>query len=124
MSLSAVCKRPGMPPSSTVYLWMSKHPEFMDKYTRACEARSHLLAEAVIDLAHATGDPNDKRVKIDAHKWYAGKLNGKYSDKQVHEHTGKDGAAIEVTDPKADARRVALLLQRAARAKEQGSAGA
>ncbi|CAB5212698.1 hypothetical protein UFOVP191_10 [uncultured Caudovirales phage] len=67
----------------TVYDWIKKHPDFADNYTHAREAQADYLADGVLDIADdSTLMADDRRVKIDARKWYAGKLKPKkYGDK-------------------------------------------
>jgi len=82
LSLRAVCSADDMPCESTVFLWLSKHAEFSEMYARAREERSHMAADDIIEIADVEDDPNKARVRIDARKWYAGKLNAKhYGDK-------------------------------------------
>lgn len=68
---------------STVYDWIKKHPDFADNYTHAREAQADYLADGVLDIADDSNlQADDRRVKIDARKWYAGKLKPKkYGDK-------------------------------------------
>lgn len=41
-----------------------------------------MAADDIIEIADVEDDPNKARVRIDARKWYAGKLNAKhYGDK-------------------------------------------
>lgn len=113
-SLEAVLKAEGMPDERTVRRWLKKHEEFRREYASAREEQAHMLADSVVEIADTEPDPNKARVRIDARKWYAGKLNGKYSDKVVNEHTGKDGAPIKLeADTQDDARLIALMLTRA-----------
>jgi hypothetical protein len=67
----------------TVYDWIKKNPDFADNYTHAREAQADYLADGVLDIADdSTLQADDRRVKIDARKWYAGKLKPKkYGDK-------------------------------------------
>lgn len=84
-SLRDICRDPDMPCESTVYLWLSKYPEFSDMYTRAREDRAHMAADEILSIADEEEDPAKARVRIDARKWYAGKLSAKhYGDKVTH----------------------------------------
>ena len=72
----------GMPGRQTVYQWFNLHPDFKDMYARAREERADLLADEVITIADTEEDPNKARVRIDARKWWAAKVNPKsYGDK-------------------------------------------
>lgn len=59
---------------ATIYRWLHRHPDFCEEYTRAREARAHLLAEETIEVVEAEPDPAKARVRMDVRKWYAGQL--------------------------------------------------
>jgi uncharacterized protein (UPF0147 family) len=83
-SLSAICRDENMPTRSTVNLWIIEDGN-SDKYARAKEIRADLYFEQIIELADDRTVPaDDRRIAIDARKWAAGKLHGKYSDKVKH----------------------------------------
>ena len=96
-----------MPSPSTVFLWRIKYQEFLEQYARACEERTELFAEEIIDIADNIKrdkkpiyevDENGKKVlvgytdnklavrrdqlRIDARKWTAVRLlPKKFGDK-------------------------------------------
>src|SRR6185312_6709055 len=79
-----ICGGEDMPHASTVYRWLVDE-ERCEEYTRAKAVRAERLANKVIATAEDEAmKPDDKRVRIDAYKWAAGKLSGKYSDKVRH----------------------------------------
>lgn len=81
-SLTEVCELEHMPARFTLYRWMREHADFNDAYTRAREERADLLAEEVLTIADETTDANLGRLRVDARKWAAAKLNPKtYGDK-------------------------------------------
>lgn len=100
-SLNTICKQDDMPHISTIFDWLSKHPYFSEKYARAREQQADYLAEQIIDIAdeieietvydgdNVTLELNNtavqrNRLRIDARKWYAGKLRPKkYGDKTI-----------------------------------------
>jgi len=83
-SLSAICEDENMPARSTVNLWIIEDGN-SDNYARAKEIRADLYFEQILTIADDTGKtPEDRRIAIDARKWAAGKLHGKYSDKVKH----------------------------------------
>lgn len=49
--LPQVLKQPGMPSPSTVFLWLSQHPEFAELYSRAKEIQCEVFASETLDLA-------------------------------------------------------------------------
>jgi hypothetical protein len=89
ISLRAICKLDGMPPTSTVCKWLSKNPAFVEQYARARELQADALFDDCLALADnehdkSAKDANERRLQIDTRKWMAGKLKGKYSDKVKH----------------------------------------
>ncbi|WP_343828701.1 hypothetical protein [Brevundimonas olei] len=82
-SLRSICSDDEMPAKSTVFKWLGLIPAFADQYARARETQADSLADDIVDIADNKAlEPNDKRVRIDARKWLAGKLRPKaYGDK-------------------------------------------
>lgn len=79
-----ICAASDMPAASTVYRWLVDD-EKCEEYARAKAVRAERLAHKVLTTAEDENlKPDDKRVRIDAYKWAAGKLYGKYSDKVKH----------------------------------------
>lgn len=110
-ALRSIANDDDMPPESRIYKWLAKHEAFRQLYAHAREDQAHMLAEQCIDIADngahdviADDDGNEKvnpdvvqraRLRFDARKWYAAKLNPKvYGDKVTQEVTGADGAAL------------------------------
>jgi hypothetical protein len=67
-------------------------------YARAREERADMIADEVITIADTDPDPQRARVRIDARKWWAAKVNPrKYADKaevnvnadHQHHHTAE-----------------------------------
>jgi len=76
-SLSHICADPRMPDVRTVLRWAGSDVEgFRQLYARAMEARAHLLAEEILELADAA-DPENvqaQKLKVDTRKWVASKF--------------------------------------------------
>ena len=109
-SLRAICRDEHMPAMSTVFKWLSRHPDFVEQYTRAREAQADALFEDILEIADdGTNDWMEKRdqdgeafgwrengealrrsqLRIDARKWMAGKLlPKKYGEKVALQHSG------------------------------------
>lgn len=100
-SLKAICSGDDMPSKASVYLWLTKHPEFSDMYVRAREDQADTLADEIIEIADdATRDTivdddgnetcnsewiNRSRLRVDARKWIAAKLKPKkYGERIDH----------------------------------------
>lgn len=112
-SLRSICSDDEFPAKSTVFKWLATNSAFADQYARARETQADSLADDIVDIAdNAKFDANDKRVRIDARKWLAGKLRPKvYGDSQTLKHTGASGGPVEyanLTEAEIDARLAAL----------------
>ena len=100
-SLKAICSADDMPNKATVYLWLTKHPEFSDMYARAREDQADTLADEIIEIADDSrrdtitderGNEvcntewiNRSRLRVDARKWIAAKLKPrKYGERVDH----------------------------------------
>jgi hypothetical protein len=148
--ITKIVKLPGMPSLPTVYRWLDadkpglKRPPisagFREQYARAKLDAAETLAAEIVEISDDRGadstvatdkegnprilaDPvavQRDRLRIDARKWYAAKLNPKkYGDKIQQEVTGADGGPVQtVTTVVED---VQARLQ-AIRAKIQGVA--
>ena len=94
-SLRSICKAKNLPSCSTVFLWLSKYPEFSEQYARAREEQADAIADECLDIAEHEPDVQRARLKIDTRKWFASKMKPKkYGDKQTLEHSGRDGGDI------------------------------
>jgi len=83
-SVEEICSAEDMPATSTVYLWLVEENK-SEEYARAKEVRADRMADDIVKIADDTSkSPDDRRIAIDARKWRAGKLSGKYSDKVKH----------------------------------------
>ena len=82
-SLRSICAADDMPNKATVFKWLAAFPTFSDQYARARETQADSLFDDVLTIADSSqDDPQDRRVRIDARKWMAGKLRPKvYGDK-------------------------------------------
>jgi len=97
-SLRSICKADKMPSCSTVFLWLSKHPEFSEQYARAREEQADAIADECLDIAETEPDVQRARLKIDVRKWCASKMKPrKYGDRITQEHTGLGGGPIQNT---------------------------
>jgi hypothetical protein len=101
-SLRAICKADDMPAISTVMKWLTQDAALAEQYARAREIQADTMFDEVLDIAdNSDADPQDRRVRIDARKWMAGKLRPKvYGDKLDVAHSG--GISINVIDSFAD----------------------
>lgn len=81
---------------STFNRWCDEDDNLANQYARAREERGFVLAEQTLEIADNPDlDANDKRVRIDARKWFASKLNPKQLGDKM-QHTGEGGGSIQV----------------------------
>ena len=78
---------------ATLFRRLESDKNLDDRYTRAKQAKAQLLAEQIIEIADDSElKPDDKRIRVDARKWVAGKYYGKlFGDKIMTEHSGSIG---------------------------------
>ena len=118
ISLRTICKADDMPCTATIFIWFGKHPDFVEQYTRACEARAEAIFEESLEIADdgtndwmASNKPDNagyiangehiqrSRLRVETRKWFVAKLNPKkYGDRVQQEITGKDGGPIQTED--------------------------
>lgn len=118
-SLRTICKDDHMPNVATVCRWLATNDTFSKQYARAREQQADTLADEILaisddgsnDYMERLGEGGQSvgwqvngeaiqrsRLRVDARKWYAGKLRPKvYGEKQAVEHSGPDGGPIELT---------------------------
>jgi hypothetical protein len=97
VSLSSICREPGMPNKVTVFRWIRQFPEFQAQYIIAKEESADAMFEdtlAITDEAPRmtigkngnevvdTGWEMYRRTRIDTRKWASGKMKPKkYGEK-------------------------------------------
>lgn len=103
---------------SLFYEWLIEDKDFSDKYTRASEIRSDVLFDEIIEIAddqqgdiYLDKDGNQQtdhnviarsRLRVDARKWAASKLNPKkYGDRIDLDHKN-NGASFDPAPPMSD----------------------
>jgi len=114
-SLRTICQDPDMPCKATVFRWLHADAGFKDRYERAREAQADSHVDDIIDIADDPAlDANEKRIRIDARKWVAGKQRPKkYGDKIAHVGGGPDDTPIQyanLSEEEIDARLAALAI--------------
>jgi hypothetical protein len=117
VSLRSICDAEDFPAASTVFKWLSERPAFSEQYARAREAQADAIFDEMLDIAddgrndwlenrdeeggssgwRVNGEHIQRsRLRIEARKWMASKLQPKkYGEKVVNEHGGIDGKPIE-----------------------------
>ena len=113
--LAQICRDEDMPSQTIVYQWLNRHPEFLEKYTRAREEQAETHADEIVAIADETPETvpvYDKegnllridissayvawqKQRIDARKWNAAKQRPKkYGDRVTH--GGDDDSPVVV----------------------------
>lgn len=107
-SLRSVCREEGMPSLASIFLWISKYPEFSEQYAKAKQTGLEALAEDLLEISDdgqndwmANNDPENpgyrlngehiqrSKLRVDTRKWLLSKLvPKKYGDKMTQEHVG------------------------------------
>jgi hypothetical protein len=82
LSVREICRQDDMPSRQTVYNWIEKDKDFVDRYARACARRADVLFDALLEIADGDGDVNRDRLRVDARKWSLSKMQPKkYGDR-------------------------------------------
>jgi hypothetical protein len=88
-----------MPGLTTVFQWLSKHPEFAKQYAYAREQQADAKFDELEELA-ATATPETAQVvklQVDARKWVLSRMRPKvYGDKVDTTISGPDGGPVRV----------------------------
>jgi hypothetical protein len=119
-SLRKICEAEDMPNRSTVLRWLDADEDFAAKYARARVMQADHMDDLILEAAEACKPDTAAadRVKIDAYKWRASKLNPKrYGDATLHKIADADGKKIDPSSTEGVTRLAALahaLLQQAA----------
>lgn len=112
-SLNKMCPEIGISIRS-VWHWLEDYPDFLRKYARARSIQADVLADEILDISREKqvevkyqGEDitldlsativQDKKVRIDANKWYASKLAPKkYGERLDTTLSGPDGGPVQV----------------------------
>lgn len=121
--LRQICMDPKMPNQNTVYVWIARHEDFREMYTRARSEQADTLADEIVAIADEQpamlGDPESgfridsayvqwQRNRVDARKWVAAKLKPrKYGERLGLE--GVEGGAPIKTEETSSSRLFELL---------------
>src|SRR4051794_30716155 len=75
-SVTGICRDPDMPCRTAVFHWLRKHPEFRQRYERACDLRTDFWAERILEIAGSRDERNvrSRKLEIDTLKWLMSKL--------------------------------------------------
>lgn len=99
-SLRGICRDDHIPSPSTVRQWAIDDREgFSARYAHARRQQLEYWGDELKDIADdENGDVQRDRLRVDTRKWLLARLHPEYTDKAQHQHTGKDGGPIQVTE--------------------------
>lgn len=144
-SLRSICKDDDMPSQSVVYLWLNRHPEFLEQYTRAREEQAETHADEIVDIADERPEiveiKDDKgnvidykmdsafiawqKQRIDARKWNAAKQRPKkYGDRITHSGDDDNPMVVEASHNVFGELLKAIKMERQEKAYGGGNGGA
>jgi hypothetical protein len=131
--LRQICMEEKMPAQATVYVWLLRHPEFVEMYARAREDQADTMADEIVAIADEqpevipvfdkrTGELIEHKLdgafiqwqknRIDARKWTAMKLKPRKYGDRVALTGADDGAPIKIDHGIFDALLTNLELKR------------
>lgn len=114
--LTAVCRQKGMPSLTTVYAWRTRHSQFDNMLRRARgDLADTLFAQAIEIADEKCADSTAvqrNRLRVDARKWAAGKMNPRLYGDQLAIGGAEDLPPIQL-DPVQGAKAIAFVLVRA-----------
>jgi hypothetical protein len=90
LSIRAICEKPDMPTRATIFTWVRENPEFAALYHEARALQVHGYVDDTVYIADTEKDTSKARVRIDARRWLAERLDPKnYGNRIEHEHTAQ-----------------------------------
>jgi len=99
-TLRTIIQEPHMPDRATIYRWMEIHESFRDNYTHAKSQQADHYFEQIIDESFSSHDAQIGRLRMDALKWVASKMQPKkYGDKLEIETKGDSAISIQFAIP-------------------------
>lgn len=112
-ALARICDHMGIGYAKVMH-WLRDNEGFRQNYMQAREDQADWHHDEVLTIADdATLLPEDRRVRIDARKWSAGKMKPKrYGDKLQTEVSGPEGGPILTSSDEAIIAQTLALLAR------------
>jgi len=90
MSMRAICEMKDMPSRDAIFRWVRENPDFAAAYHQARSDQMHGYVDDTVFIADTEEDTQRARVKIDARRWVAERLEPKhYGPRIEHEHTAQ-----------------------------------
>lgn len=90
MSMRAICEMKDMPSRDAIFRWITDNPEFAAAYHEARSHQMHGYVDDTVYIADTEKDVAKARVRIDARRWVAERLEPKhYGNRIEHEHVAQ-----------------------------------
>lgn len=89
---------PTLPSERTFYNWLTHNDDLLQRYARVREERAHMIVDEIVHIADTEEDTNKARVRIDARKWYAGKVAQKYYAEKTTVDMNVNGNLTRLSD--------------------------
>jgi len=99
-TLRTIIQDSHMPERRTIYSWLEVNEEFQRQYAHARLQQADNYFEQIVDEAFSSHDAQIGRLRIDALKWVASKMQPKkYGDKLEIETKGDSAISIQFAIP-------------------------
>jgi hypothetical protein len=99
-TLRTIIQDSHMPDRVTIYRWLEVNEDFRNQYAHARLQQADNYFEQIVDEAFSSHDAQIGRLRIDALKWVASKMQPKkYGDKLEIETKGDSAIAIQFAIP-------------------------
>lgn len=99
-TLRTIIKDSHMPERKTIYSWLEANESFQHQYAQARSQQADNYFEQIVDEAFTSHDAQIGRLRVDALKWVASKMQPKkYGDKLEIETKGDSNIAIQFSIP-------------------------
>jgi hypothetical protein len=108
-TLRTIIRDSHMPDRVTIYRWLDAHEDFRNQYTPARSQQADHYFEQIIDESFSSHDAQIGRLRVDALKWVASKMQPKkYGDKLEIETKGDSAVTIQFAIPERRAESIQL----------------
>ena len=108
-TLRTIIKDDHMPERKTIYSWLEVNEAFQHQYAHARSQQADNYFEQIVDEAFSSHDAQIGRLRIDALKWVASKMQPKkYGDKLEIETKGDSAIAIQFAIPERNPEQIEL----------------
>jgi hypothetical protein len=108
-TLRSIITSDNMPERRTIYSWLEANESFQHQYAHARSQQADHYFEQIIDESFSSHDAQIGRLRVDALKWVASKMQPKkYGDKLEIETKGDSAVTIQFAIPERRAESIQL----------------